>query len=100
MTFEEMQSFLSKIQAEKPQTKIMNALLSCYQEVKEHEKLIIELQKKVNEIAKNWNSEIEGVDEEEEVENAAALNPDISEDMIQEDDLIEYTGAAAQEVNE
>lgn len=99
MTFEEMQSFLSKIQAEKPQTKIMNALLSCYQEVKEHEKLIIELQRKVNEIAKNWNSEIEGIEEEEE-ENAAALNPDISEDMIQEDDLVEYTGAADQEVNE
>ena len=99
MTFEEMQSFLSKIQAEKPQTKIMNALLSCYQEVKEHEKLIIELQKKVNEIAKNWNSEIEGVEETEE-ENAAALNPDISEDMIQEDDLVEYTGAAVQEVKE
>ena len=98
MTFEEMQSFLSKIQAEKPQTKIMNALLSCYQEVKQHEKLIIELQKKVNEIAKNWNSEIEGIEEEEE--NAAALNPDISEDMIQEDDLVEYTSAADQEVNE
>lgn len=98
MTFEEMQSFLSKIQAEKPQTKIMNALLSCYQEVKQHEKLIIELQEKVNEIAKNWNSEIEGVEEEEE--NAAALNPDISEDIIQEDDLVEYTGAADQEVNE
>ena len=99
MTFEEMQSFLSKIQAEKPQTKIMNALLSCYQEVKEHEKLIIELQKKVNEIAKNWNSEIEGV-KDVEVENAAALNPDISEDIIQEDDLLENTGAAVQEVNE
>ena len=99
MTFEEMQSFLSKIQAEKPQTKIMNALLSCYQEIKEHEKLIIELQKKVNEIAKNWNSKIEGVEEDEE-ENAAALNPDISEDMIQEDDLVEYTGAAVQEVKE
>lgn len=98
MTFEEMQSFLSKIQAEKPQTKIMNALLSCYQEVKEHEKLIVELQKKVNEIAKNWNSEIEGVEEEEE--SAAALNSDISEDMIQEDDLPEDTGAAVQEVNE
>lgn len=99
MTFEEMQSFLSKIQAEKPQTKIMNALLSCYQEVKEHEKLIIELQKKVNEIAKNWNSEIEGVEEEEESAATFEPDPDISEDMIQEDDLVEYTGAAAQEVN-
>lgn len=99
MTFEEMQDFLSRIQAEKSQTKIMNALLSCYQEVKEHEKLIIELQKKVNEIIKGWNSEIEGVEDTEE-ENAAALNSDISEDMIQEDDLPEDTGTAVQEVKE
>ena len=31
MTFEEMQGFLSNVQAEQPETKIMNALLSCYQ---------------------------------------------------------------------
>ena len=98
MTFEEMQSFLSKIQAEKPQTKIMNALLSCYQEVKKKKKMIIEIQQKLNEIIKGWNEEV--ADEDAEEENAAALNPDISEDMIQEDDLVEYTGAAVQEVKE
>lgn len=97
MTFEEMQDFLSRIQAEKSQTKIMNALLSCYQEVKQHEKMIIEIQQKLNEIIKGWNEEVADAKEEE---NAAALNPDISEDMIQEDDLVEYTGAAVQEVNE
>lgn len=64
MTFEEMQSFLNGIQAEKTQTKIMNALLSCYQQVKTLEKLVIELQEKVNQIAKNWNEEIEGVSED------------------------------------
>lgn len=88
MTFEEMQNFLSEIQSQKPQTKIMNALLSCYQQVKQHEKMIIELQEKVNEIIKNWNVEIEGV------EDAETVNPDISEDMIEEDDLPEATVAA------
>ena len=96
MTFKEMQDFLSKIQAEKPQTKIMNAILSCYQEIKQHEKMIIEIQQKLNEIIKGWNEEVAN----EEEENAAALNPDISEDMIQEDDLVECTGAAVQEVKE
>ena len=98
MTFEEMQDFLSRIQAEKSQTKIMNALLSCYQEVKQHEKMIIEIQQKLNEIIKGWNEEV--ADEGEGEKNAAALNPDISEDMIQEDDLPEDTGAAIQEVKE
>lgn len=75
MTFEEMQNFLSKIQSEKTQTKIMNALLSCYQEVKQHEKMIIEIQQKLNEIIKGWNEQVA-------------------------DNLVEYTDAAAQEVNE
>lgn len=102
MTFEDMQSFLNGIQSEKTETKIMNALLSCYQEVKNHERMIIELQEKVNEIAKNWNNEIEGVEdvevseaiEGEDNETAEALNPDMEEDTIQEDTIDEYTGAA------
>ena len=101
MTFEDMQSFLNGIQSEKAETKIMNALLSCYQEVKNHEKMIIELQEKVNEIAKNWNNEIEGVEDaevneatEEENEAAEALNPDIEEDEHQEDIIDECTGSA------
>lgn len=93
-----MQNFLNQVQADKAETKIMNAILSCYQEVKQHEKMIIEIQQKLNEIIKGWNEEV--ADEDAEEENAAALNPDISEDMIQEDDLVEYTGAAVQEVKE
>lgn len=92
MTYEEMQDFLNKIQAEKPQTKIMNALLSCYQQVKQHERMIIELQEKINEMISQWNSEFGGVDDD--IENAETVNPDISEDMIQEDDLPETTVAA------
>ena len=77
MTFEEMQGFLNSIQADRFQTKIMNAILSVYQEVKQHEAMIIELQQKTNEIAKNWNTEIEGVEdaefEEISEENAAPV---------------------------
>lgn len=60
MTFEDMQKFLNKVQQEKTETKIMNALLACYQQVKNLEAVVIELQKKVNEIISNWNTEIEG----------------------------------------
>lgn len=74
MTIEDMQNFLNRIQAEKSETKIMNALLSCYQEVKGLEKMVIELQEKVNEIIGNWNEEIEGVEGAEVVEAADALN--------------------------
>lgn len=60
MTFEDMQKFLNKVQQEKAETKIMNALLTCYQQVKNLEAVVIELQKKVNEIISNWNTKIEG----------------------------------------
>lgn len=72
MSFEEMQEFLNNIQAQKPQTKMMNAILTCFQEVKILEKMVVELQKKVNEIIGNWNSEIEGaapVQQEEDTIN-------------------------------
>lgn len=98
MTFEEMQEFLNKVQTEKTQTKIMNALLSCYQQVKQHEKMIIELQEKTNEMITQWNKEF-GVPEDN-IEDAETVNPDISEDMIEEDDLPEATVAANQEVQE
>lgn len=91
MTFEDMQGFLNRIQAEKTETKIMNALLSVYQEVKEHERLIIEIQEKVNEIAKNWNQEIEGV-EDAEIRDAAPVQ--------QEEDAPNNDIAAADEVQD
>lgn len=81
MSFEEMQTFLSNIQAERPETKMMNAILTCYQDIDQLKKMVIELQEKVNEIIENWNVKIE---------NAAPVN--------QEEDIIDADIAAADEV--
>ena len=81
MSFEEMQTFLSNVQAERPETKIMNAILTCYQDIDQLKKMVIELQEKVNEIIENWNVKIE---------NAAPVN--------EEEDIIDADIAAADEV--
>lgn len=86
MTFEDMQLFLNKTQQERTETKIMNALLACYQEVKNLEKVVIELQEKVNEIILNWNTKIEGenadpVEQEEDIINADIVAADDVEVM-------------------
>lgn len=60
MSFEEMQTFLNNIQAEKTDTKLMNAILTCYQDIEQLKKMVIELQEKVNEVIENWNRKIEG----------------------------------------
>ena len=79
MSFEEMQNFLNGIQAQKPQTKMMNAILTCFQEIKGLEKMVIELQEKVNQIARNWNKEIEGVEDAAPVQQEEdAINNDIA----------------------
>lgn len=80
MNFEEMQTFLSNIQAERPETKMMNAILTCYQDIDQLKIMVIELQEKVNEIIENWNVKIE---------NAAPVN--------QEEDIINADIAAANE---
>lgn len=85
MTIDEMSSYLNQIQNSSPQTKILSAILTCFQEVKQLEGLVIELQKKVNQIIGNWNTEIEGV------KNAEALNSDIEEDTHEEDIIDELT---------
>ena len=81
MSFEEMQTFLSNIQAERPETKMMNAILTCYQDIDQLKKMVIELQEKVNEIIENWNVKIE---------NAAPVN--------QEEDVIDTDIATADEM--
>ena len=92
MTTQEMQKYLSNLQNDRFQTKILNVILTIYAEQKQLEGLVIELQQKVNEIISNWNVEIEG-------ENAEALNPEIKEDSSQEDLVVEDTGSAdSQEV--
>ena len=80
MSFEEMQAFLSNIQAERPETKMMNAILTCYQDIDRLKKMVIELQEKVNEIIENWNVNIE---------HAAPVN--------QEENIIDADIAAAED---
>ena len=92
MTTQEMQKYLSNLQNDRFQTKILNVILTIYAEQKQLEGLVIELQQKVNEIISNWNVEIEG-------KNAEAVNPEIKEDNSQEDLIVEDTGSAdSQEV--
>lgn len=79
MIREEMQKYLIKIQEQNPQTKMLNAILACFDQIKNLEKKVIELQQKVNEIIEFIN-----------MENAESVN--------EEEDLInDYTGAASKE---
>ena len=79
MTREEMQKYLIKIQEQNPQTKMLNAILTCFDQIKNLEKLVIELQQKINEIIE-------------------FINKKDAEPVNKEEDLInDYTGTASQE---
>ena len=92
MTIDEMTKVLTKISSQCFETKILNVILTQYNEIKNLEKRVEGLEAKVNEIIENWNTEIEG-------ENAEALNSEIEEDNSQEEPIVEDTGAAiSQEV--
>ena len=68
MTREEMQKYLIKIQEQDPQTKMLNAILTCFDENKKLEKMIVELQQKVNEIIEFINKkDAAPVNEEEDL---------------------------------
>ena len=81
MTFDDMKEYLNKIQNDSAQTKTLNAILACYQQVKILEQLVIDLQKKVNEIINEWNEQV----------TAEALNSDIEEDTPEWDAINEAT---------
>lgn len=86
MTFNDMQEYLNQIQKDRFQTRIMNAVLTCYQEIKTLEQAIIQTQQKVNEIIRSLNNQ---------TENAEALNPEITEDAEQADIIVEDTDSAS-----
>lgn len=56
MTIDEMKDQLTQIQNESSQTKILNAILTCYAEIKGLEKGLIETQQAVNQIIKVLNN--------------------------------------------
>lgn len=71
MTKDEMFQYLNKIQEESESTKMLNAIATCFSEIKFTQDMVIDLQKKVNEIIDKLNNE---------EQSAEALNTDIQED--------------------
>lgn len=88
MTKDEMFQYLNKIQEESESTKVLNAIATCFNEIKFTQDMVIDLQKKVNEIIGNWNQ----IQPEEET--AAALNDEIQEDTHEAESVNDYTGPA------
>lgn len=74
MTLDEMKDQLTQIQNESSQTKILNAILTCYAEIKGLEKGLIETQQAVNQIIK--------------VLNNSEAKDDIAETVNSEDDAL------------
>lgn len=85
MSLDQMKEFLTSIQNECAQTRILNAILVCYQDQKKLEEAIIAIQNKINEIINVIN-----------MRDAEALNPEIKEDNPQEDLTSTYTVPANQ----
>lgn len=75
MNLENIKTFLIKTQQESFQTRVLNAILSCFEEIENIKIELNETREKVNEVIKNWN------------ENAETVNNDIEEDNEVEDAL-------------
>ena len=75
MDLENIRNFLIKTQQESFQTRVLNAILSCFEEIENIKVELNETREKVNEVIKNWN------------ENAETVNNDIEEDDEVEDAL-------------
>lgn len=88
MTKEEMYKYLNQIQEQSELNKVLRAIATCFEEIKFTQDMIIDLQKKVNEIIGNWNQ----IQPEEET--AAALNDEIKEDTHEAESVNDYTGPA------
>lgn len=58
ISIEEMKNFLTSIQNESSQTKILNSVLTCFTEIKRLEERIDVLSAKVNQIAETLNPEV------------------------------------------
>lgn len=81
MSTEEMRQFLVKAQQQTIENKMLSAILTCYQSIKNLEDQVIDTQKKVNQIIRQLNPITEG---------AATVN--------QEEDAIVNDIAAAEEI--
>lgn len=75
MNLESMRSFLIKTQEESFQTRVLNSILTCFEEIENIKVELKETREKVNEVIENWN------------ESAETVNDDIQEDINVEDAL-------------
>lgn len=78
-----MQDYLTQAQNNKYETKILNAIFTCFTETKNLEKTVIELLQEVKKL--------------KIIQNAETLNSDIQEDTLQEGTINKDTGSAVQE---
>lgn len=75
MDLQQMRDFLNAVQQERFETKVLNAILACFEQISMVKNALVETQEKMNEIIE----EINGANE-----NAEALNPEIEEDSQEE----------------
>lgn len=83
MTVDEMNKILTKISSQTFQTKILNVVLTQYNEIKNLENLVIELQKKVNEIIDGWNDKESAAPVQQEED---AINNEMPQEVIEDVD--------------
>ena len=84
---EDIKDLLLKAQQQTFQHKMMNIIYTLGEELAAQGNAIVKLQDKMNQIINELN-------QQEEIEDAEALNHDIQEDVIEADVIDEYTGAA------
>lgn len=72
MNLQQMRDFLNSVQQERFETKVLNAILACFEQISMVKEALVETQEKMNEIieeinggAETLNPEIEGDTEEE-----------------------------------
>lgn len=104
MTFEEMQNYLNNVQMEMTQSKIMNAMLVCFKDIKTSEEQIRNIEKAIyqistslNELIAAWNQKFGSLEEKVEQDNQIVKtnekvekeqNINIPENIFQDDMIV------------
>lgn len=84
MNFEDIKNYLIKIQQESFQTKILNAILSCFEQIEALKSFNNQTRDKINEIIDVINK------------NAETVNNDIQED-VEKEKIVEEDGDALED---
>lgn len=87
MDFEKMKEYLSSIQQNSFETKVLSAILTCYEQVCAMRESLIETQQKMNEIIAEINEDAETTnsDIQEDTPEEAPVKPDPASDNALEE---------------